>query len=700
MKVYTNYYGASRDSGIGTRAQSAELNDVLIKNMLVELSALRSISGQDKDNEALMYLLKKEGNSILGLSYTEPVSSSGYNRAAPCGIQYVCDAGEMDYDQIGSIVNFAVFKKPDSALPAPLDMIPVNDSGYMFHNNPAALAQVIDALVKVALAEGSETALIVLPQGRNNEYTFARYTISEALGYLPKDLRRKISFFTSLPVSGENYDELTAFDTAGKYGANVVFCSADNYQKLKSRRRFIEANMDRPVQTGAFAEYVANDKEPSNFLKLTEQTIDGKLTYDSLNAAAQRVANGEAATVDELRARIKETEEEIKNKQNKLISLNDVLNKERKDHKYKIAKLEKENLDLTKRLNESEEARKKQKKDNDDPKGKNGRANSTISQTEKQKAATNPFSNVLVVVALIIILIVGIVGGWLISNAVSPKNDQVSFVETEAVKTTEQEQAVEAGQSAEAELISETEPNTETEPPTEVEPGTEAEPHTEAEPNTETEPPTEAGPNTEAEPNTEVESGTETEPPTDTDPATEQVLISETEPATEQDLTTETEPITEQKSDDESEPTNDSEPTTEPGSSDELNEESEQMTSTEPIDSDIKPSKLIIYTDLTKEGFEELFGKDFDVREFSGEVPDSEGINNSVVVFLIGEKEPADNTELDAKDDDVRVYSYIYEEEQDRYIISLNGSVIEDFAAELKVLAGSQQENVASEGNE
>jgi hypothetical protein len=46
------------------------------------------------------------------------------------------------------------------------------------------------------------------------------------------------------------------------------------------------------------------------------------------------------------------------------------------------------------------------------------------------------------------------------------------------------------------------------------------------------------------------------------------------------------------------------------------------------------------------------------------------------------------------------VYSYIYEEEQDRYIISLNGSVIEDFAAELKVLAGSQQENVASEGNE
>ena len=677
MKVYTNYYGASRDSGIGTRAQSAELNDVLIKNMLVELSALRSISGQDKDNEALMYLIKKDGNSILGLSYTEPVSSSGYNRAAPCGIQYVCDAGEMDYDQIGSIVNFAVFKKPDSALPAPLDMIPVNDSGYMFHNNPAALAQVIDALVKVALAEGGETALIVLPQGRNNEYTFARYTISEALGYLPKDLRSKISFFTSLPVSGENYDVLTAFDTAGRYGANVVFCSADNYQKLKSRRRFIEANMDRPVQTGAFAEYVANDKEPSNFLKLTEQTIDGKLTYDSLNAAAQRVANGEAATVDELRARIKETEEEIKNKQNKLISLNDVLNKERKDHKYKIAKLEKENLDLTKRLNESEEARKKLKKDNDDPKGKNGRANSTIGQTEKQKATTNSFAKKLVAILIAVALIgFGFAAGWFISKAISPSNQKEATVETKSDNTTEQEPAVEAGQPTEAELITETEPNTEAEPGTETEPTTETIPTTEAEPATETDPAT------------EVQPVTETDTPTETEPATEQVLISETEPATEQ------------KSDDESEPTKDSEPTTEPGSSDELNEESEQMTSSEPIDSDIKLSKLIIYTDLTKEGFEELFGKDFDVREFSGEVPDSKEINNSVVVLLIREKEPADSTELDAKDDDVRVYSYIYEEEQDRYIISLNGSVIEDFAEELKGLAGSQQEDVASEGND
>lgn len=679
MKVFTSYYGASRDSGIGTRAQSVELNDVLIKNMLVDLSAFRAISAQEKDNEALMYLLKKDGKSILGLSYTEPPSSSGYNRAAPCGIQYVCDAGEMNFDQIGSIVNFAVFKKPDSELPAPLSMIPVNDSGYMFHNNPAALAQVIDALVKVALSEGNETALIVLPQGRNSEYTTARYTISEALGYLPKDLRSRISFFTSLPVSGENYDVLTAFDTANRYGANVIFCSADNYQKLKSRRRFIEANMDSPVQTGAFAWSIARDKEPACFLKLTEQTIEGNPTYESLNEAAQRVASGNAATVDELRKRIKEYEDAIKEKQNKIAELNSNLKKEK-------MKREKENEGLISKLKDAEEERKKLKKENDELKGRSGRPNGAISQAKKQKAATNPFMKKLLAISIAIAMIgLGFAAGWLISNAVSSNKNQKTIVETESEQNTEQEQTVEAEQS------------TETNPATEHEHTTEQVLPDDSAVAGEPSPPAEPDQTNEPEP--ELELGEKPEPTDNLEPdSEEQGNAQESNPEQEPPADLKSTEKTAQSA--EPELISDSVIITEPAHTDEHDEKTEQLPRTEPIVIDTDLPSLIIYTDFGKEQFEVIFGGGFEVREYSEGVLSTEEINNSVVVLLIEEKELADKPELNAQENDILVYSYIFDEEQDKYKIKLNGSVVEDFKEELGKLIDPQPTADTSEGNE
>ena len=143
MKIYTYYYGANRDNGIGIQALSKELNDDITRSTLDSLAGLHTLDGQDRDNGALMYLLKRDDKSILGLSYTEMPSSSGYNRAAPCSIQYVFDSDEMGFDQIGRIVNFAVFKKPDSPHPMPMKEIPVNESGYLFHNRPAVLADVI-----------------------------------------------------------------------------------------------------------------------------------------------------------------------------------------------------------------------------------------------------------------------------------------------------------------------------------------------------------------------------------------------------------------------------------------------------------------------------------------------------------------------------------------------------------------------------
>ena len=310
MKVYTYYYGANRDRGIGIQALSRELDDVITKNMLDNLAGLHTADIQDRDNGALMYLLKCDEKSILGLSYTELPSGSGYNRAAPCSIQYVFDSDEMDFEQIGRTVNFVVFKKPDSTQPTPMGEIPVNESGYLFHNKPAVLANIIDALTKVTLSDDGPIVLIALPQTKNSDYTSARYAISEALTCIPRELRSKISFFTGLPVNGESTDVLAAFDVAAQYKANVVFCSADSFQKLRGHRSFVAVDMDKPVQAGSFASLVAYAADSTGTLKLVEQTLKGKLSYDALNAAAQKVANGEAVSIEKLNDTIRKRDKE------------------------------------------------------------------------------------------------------------------------------------------------------------------------------------------------------------------------------------------------------------------------------------------------------------------------------------------------------------------------------------------------------
>ena len=78
----------------------------------------------------------------------------------------------------------------------------------------------------------------------------------------------------------------------------------------------------------------------------------------------------------------------------------------------------------------------------------------------------------------------------------------------------------------------------------------------------------------------------------------------------------------------------------------------------------------------------------------------TEEINNSVVVLLIEEKELADKPELNAQENDILVYSYIFDEEQDKYKIKLNGSVVEDFKEELGKLIDPQPTADTSEGNE
>ena len=342
MNVYTNYYGAGRDSGIGTRAQSPEIRDANLKKTLEELSALHALSAPDKENEALMYLLHKGGVSVLGLSYTEAPSSSGYNRAAPCGIQYLTRTSEIDFGGIGRTVNFVAFRKPESPQPAVLDTFPVSESGYMFHNNPDALAAVVDALVKVALSDDSKIALIALPQTKNSEYTVARYTISEALCLIPKQLREKISFFTGLPAGEDSSDIQSAYENALKNGANAVFCSFDCLKRLKGRNTFIEVDMERPAKAGAFAGLVASSGDPGTFLAKVEQALGGKTGYEELNFAAGKVARGDIVTVDMLKAQLKQEREkyaQLESKNEALIRQCDGAQAELEEAKKKISRL-------------------------------------------------------------------------------------------------------------------------------------------------------------------------------------------------------------------------------------------------------------------------------------------------------------------------------------------------------------------------
>ena len=305
MNIYSYYYGASAGSGIGIRALSPQLENHPILSDLKDLSSLHALEATGHESEMLSYLLRRNGFGILGLSYIEPPKSSGYGRSAPCGLQYVVSEAEMNLigAELGGIVNFIDFQKPSSPFPAPQEKFPLNESGYSFHNSVSVLRPLVDSLVRVALSGQKEILLIALPKGKNSEYATARYTIAEALNYLPVSVRHKIRFFTGLPVGEGVTDPLAGFDNAVKYNANVVFCPSEYYEKLRGYRTFIGLDMNRPSdRVGAFAEYVTQTLTPSEAINHVVSLIPGEMTYSSLNQAAQKLLSGESLPlVDQLK---------------------------------------------------------------------------------------------------------------------------------------------------------------------------------------------------------------------------------------------------------------------------------------------------------------------------------------------------------------------------------------------------------------
>ena len=314
MAVFTYHYGASIERGIAVQAQSLELADLPIQALLKELAGMHALTVADQAGEMLSYMLSRDGYTILGTSFTESPKASGYNRSAPCGVMYVAPDREVDACAVnlGKIVNFISFQKPQSSVPAPLKFFPLNESGYSFHNSPAILGPLVDEMVRVALSTQKDVLLVALPRNKSGNYAAARFAIAEALGCLPVWLRTKIRFFTGLPVGENETDALKGFDNAVRVGANVIFCPSEYLARLKSHRSCSALDLEKPsAAIGAFAQHITRVSDISANLSMVNNCLAGAKSYDALNKAAQCVQRGDIVTVDMLQMRIAKAEAKV-----------------------------------------------------------------------------------------------------------------------------------------------------------------------------------------------------------------------------------------------------------------------------------------------------------------------------------------------------------------------------------------------------
>ena len=325
MAIYSYYYGANPEKGIGIQAQSAELQGLPLASELKELASLHALESSEHSNEMMAFMLERDGYSILGVSYTESPKASGYNRSAPCSLQYIAPMQDVETAsaELSRVVNFVCFQKPVSSTPMPLNFWPMNESGYLYHNSESVLAPLVDGLARVALSNKNEVLLIALPKGKNSEYAFARYTMAEMLTYLPVSIRKNIRFFTGLPVAEGISDPTVGFSNAVRLGANVVFCPNEYYSRIKSYYTCIGVNMEAPESTGnAFGRYVTKAPDASGALSRIESCLSGVMDYNALNNAAQQAAAGKVPGVEDLRRELDQSRRDCKRLEQQIGSVN------------------------------------------------------------------------------------------------------------------------------------------------------------------------------------------------------------------------------------------------------------------------------------------------------------------------------------------------------------------------------------------
>ena len=62
MVVYSYYYGAAANQGIGIKAESAELKDLKLHSTLTELSSMQALKASDNASDMLSYKCCKTFN--------------------------------------------------------------------------------------------------------------------------------------------------------------------------------------------------------------------------------------------------------------------------------------------------------------------------------------------------------------------------------------------------------------------------------------------------------------------------------------------------------------------------------------------------------------------------------------------------------------------------------------------------------------
>ena len=341
MAIYSFYSGMDPDGKQNEAIQSAELEQLPVLPVLREMSSLRALTPAGQPGEMLSWLLHREGYGIFGLSWSEKRAVSGAVREAPCSLQYVTPGPElaMASADLGKIVNFINFQKPPASSPAPLNGWPMIESGYWFHNSTPVLTALVDGLARVATAPDDTVMLIGLPKGKKNAYAFARYTIAEMLEYLPENVRVNIRFFTGLPAAGKAADPGAGFDTAVKYGANVIFCPGEYFKQIGLYRKCISVDMDRPsAEAGAYADYITHAPGTMASLAAISGLVSGEMTYESLNRAARQAGEGRVGTVEKLREEISRKDLQIRTMGQQIEDGNRTYQQLRREHEEMKAK--------------------------------------------------------------------------------------------------------------------------------------------------------------------------------------------------------------------------------------------------------------------------------------------------------------------------------------------------------------------------
>lgn len=351
MEIYRYYYGAAAGKGIGVRAQSKALENLPLSSFLKELSSLHALESAEHKGEKLCYLLEKDGYSILGLSYLESPKESGYNRTAPCGLQYILPTVEMKAfgHYYGEIVRTVEFKKSESPEPEPMQRFPVDRNFPGSGCRQEVLAQIVDGLVKVTLSKDG-ILLIALPKDLKSEYETARAVIGEALDYLPVSLRKNVRFLTGLPVPEGETKCLTGYENAIRLNANVVFCPNQYIKELKVYRSFVGVDMANPTgEVGAFASFIIQSSNPEDDLSRINARFlkaPGKQPYEELNQAAENLAEEKAAEEAEAQRRKAQAQAYSKKRSGKKQDYEANFPDYRKNQRLSQSRTEKESQDI------------------------------------------------------------------------------------------------------------------------------------------------------------------------------------------------------------------------------------------------------------------------------------------------------------------------------------------------------------------